>query len=90
MQVRGEPPRSAMTGPPVPAEETVRVISHTLRWLVSGGWLDRAWLRDVVERLALGEPADWAVCPLCEETVCDDDCPLEDVRAHVIERRSGS
>lgn len=60
----------------------VQVVAETLRFLADG-WVrdedDQRWLRDVAEQIERELTPD--CCPLCEEIVCDDHCPLAPVRA---------
>lgn len=40
-------------------------------------------LRGVVENILLGSDS-WLCCPVCEESECDSDCPLEPLRRGLI------
>lgn len=65
-------------------------IAATLRFLASG-WIrnaddpssedDRRWLRETADQIEHTTPEDWWCCPLCEETRCDEGCPLAPLRA---------
>ncbi|MCX5598425.1 hypothetical protein OOK29_09770 [Streptomyces phaeochromogenes] len=61
--------------------ETVTVVAATLR--TAAEWFsgdDRDTMREVADQT---ERAWDDICPVCEEVDCDDDCPLEDLRAAV-------
>jgi hypothetical protein len=38
---------------------------------------------DAIFTMEHSAPGEWDCCPLCEEVVCDDDCPLYVTRAGV-------
>lgn len=67
-----------MEAPPNPTAATV---AATIRWaayvLTHDGYTVDS-LRYVAEGIDLAW--DSACCPVCEETTCDDDCPLASVR----------
>lgn len=71
-----------------PASERAAIVKDTLRFLASGlPFLDeddRRWLADVAEQMEHQDPAEATCCPLCEEVRCDDGCPLEPLRAHLV------
>lgn len=39
-------------------------------------------LRSIADQVELLSSGDDMCCPMCEETACDEDCPLAAVRAH--------
>ena len=76
------------------ARAQAMIVRDVLAW-GAGGWLsnegDAAHFRDaagtITDWLRGGRiaPDDWDCCPLCQETDCDDDCPLRPVRSLVEE-----
>ena len=61
--------------------ETVTIVAATLR--IAAEWFsgdDRDTMREVADQT---ERAWDDICPVCEEVDCDDDCPLENLRAAV-------
>jgi hypothetical protein len=65
--------------------ERCEVVLETIKHL---GWVTdhngESMFADVIWTMEHVEPADWDCCPLCEEVVCDDGCPLYSVRAGVV------
>lgn len=63
--------------------ERIATVVTTLRFLASG-WVagedDQKWLAETADHIEQTTPDDWWTCPLCEESVCDDHCPLAAVR----------
>ncbi|MWA08768.1 hypothetical protein [Streptomyces sp. BA2] len=61
--------------------ETVTIVAATLR--TAAEWFsgdDRDTMREVADQTE----ANWdSICPVCEEVDCDEDCPLEHLRAAV-------
>ena len=61
---------------------TEQTITRTLRtvseWLTNEG--DKIMLLEVAANVESSTDMSW-VCPVCEEIVCDDGCPLEEVRS---------
>jgi len=77
---------AGITPPPL-AEAVVTAVARTLRQLAGWSDDDRApadlyALAVEVENPALLNPADLASvsCPMCQELICDDDCPLAQIR----------
>jgi hypothetical protein len=83
-------PPSAYTseGSPESTLAAENILSTTARALrCAASWLsndkDRATVNEVAHSVETAEPTDESlgdVCPVCEEVLCDDDCPLEPVR----------
>lgn len=66
-------------------------IASMLRFL-AGGWVsgedNQRWLVDTARAIERTDPAEWICCPLCAETICDEDCPCEELRVHFVANKS--
>lgn len=71
----------------VPAE--ARIAAKALR--TAAQWLPDEY-RDMLREAADGAEKWWdgGCCPVCQETWCDDGCPLEDVRAKLLRQENGA
>ena len=61
---------------------SVGALRHAASWLSNDE--DRQTVNDVAAAVEAAEPTDESLgdlCPVCEEVLCDEDCPLEPVRA---------
>lgn len=63
---------------PKPWQQVIDTLRQ-LGWASEGGWF-----YELADKLDSTEPKDWWSCPLCEETVCDDGCPLSQFREGVV------
>jgi hypothetical protein len=59
-----------------------RTVAATLRQVAEqvSDRSDRDVFREVAEKVDFG-PDAWLCCPVCEESTCDEGCPLEELRA---------
>jgi hypothetical protein len=88
--VLGCPPSThksdGLPGSTVSAAETIltttaRALRCAASWLSNDG--DRATVNEVAQSVETAEATDESlgdICPVCQEVLCDDDCPLEPVR----------
>ena len=75
-------------------DEALLVVARTLEYVYSreAGPSDQQYWREVAVDCSHlvddeGERLSWAVCPVCQEVGCDDDCPLFDVRETLLGKR---
>ena len=57
------------------------VIIETLRFLT--GWVEESehdFMLNAAAEIERSRPEEWMVCPLCQETLCDDNCPVRGER----------
>lgn len=69
-----------MTDVQTRAREVTEIVAATLR-IAAEQEVSRAELYDLAQRI--GTDWDDTCCPLCEETLCDDRCPLAGIRAQL-------
>lgn len=56
-------------------------VAKTLRYVASVSDEAQArWMYDLAEEVENSKPSDWWACPVCEEVICDEGCPLEPLR----------
>ena len=65
-----------------PVDPVIVATANTFRYLA--GWFgsdeQRAELYEMAEAVEVMTPGNDMCCPVCEETTCDDGCPLAPVR----------
>ena len=62
----------------------VQAVAATLRKVAEWGEIGRDELYDIAR--AVEALDDDFCCPLCEEVDCDEDCPLAQLRQHLVAR----
>jgi hypothetical protein len=72
-------------------DPVVAAVAATLRHVAEWGLAfdngpARSELMDLARQVEALEQADDFCCPVCEEVVCDDGCPLAEVRRRFQER----
>jgi hypothetical protein len=73
------PPRTICEADKARLQATARTLRSVATWL--GDDKERATLVTVAEEVeSATEDSLGDVCPVCQEVLCDDDCPLEPVR----------
>jgi hypothetical protein len=66
-----------------PEELVLATVARTLR-TVATQFMDDRGLMDLAEEVATQSTDSLAMCcPVCEETTCDEGCPLAEVRARL-------
>lgn len=61
----------------------MKIVAETL--FIASEWVSDHLAHDfadIARYVAKCHVKDWTCCPVCDEIVCDDDCPLYVVRLH--------
>lgn len=61
-------------------DATSKTLLYVANLSFASGREDEAEMyREIVKAIELGD-GEWDCCPVCEESECDSDCPLEPIR----------